>query len=556
MKKLIQLSLACTTAMALEFGGLGTLSPSMGYAGVALKNNDFALFYNPALLSYSKSSFALSSGLNFSQKNLLELTSIDSNTDKRIEQSLQNVTNIFDGQDYGSFKTVIDDFATKNENSTNPEIKELANSMKSNTSLTTINDKVKADPNLANAIKNELLASIDATSKNLAASGVDVNLTKNIISSVDTENILDLLDASRQGQASDITQVTNAINEVKLSAFLDSKTLDDLNTIYKAVYDNEVNASVSSGMELNLVNLYDDYNSACSVGVFNRVAINTYAGLNKTKSKLIINIKDGTKEVYLELSKQNGELVVKQTTQAEYDNFSAFAKNTKNNLIARTLILTEVPVGYARTIDIPFGELSLGGSVKYIHSVGYYIDKGISINTDGVNSDELKFKDDLKNPAKTHTLGLDIGALYSYSDFSAGLVVKNLNNPKVKFQHGHSIKLNPQVRLGAAYNYKLATFALDIDVLSNKTLSYRKPKSQMIGGGVKLDFTKWFNLRAGMAYDMKKDDGLILTTGLGLFNVFDLSFASSTKTSKYTDSGKTHSIPTYLDFRFAFAYHW
>lgn len=556
MKKLIQLSLACTTAMALEFGGLGTLSPSMGYAGVALKNNDFALFYNPALLSYSKSSFALSSGLNFSQKNLLELTSIDSNTDKRIEQSLQNVKNIFlddNGTRYGTFQAIATKFNENNKTDQDARIQELATNMVGNASLKNTIDEIEIDSTLAEDIKNKLLISIDEVAKD----GVDVGLTKNIISSLDTKNILTLLDVPSNGQPNNIDDIINAVGDVKLSAFLDSKTLNDLNTIYKAVYDNEVNASVSSGMELNLVNLYDDYNSACSVGVFNRVAINTYAGLNKTKSRLIINIKDDKNQyVYLELSKQNGELVVKRVEDLDYNNFSAFAKNTKNNLIARTLILTEVPVGYARTIDIPFGELSLGGSVKYIHSVGYYIDKGISINTDGVNSDELKFKDDLKNPAKTHTLGLDIGALYSYSDFSAGLVVKNLNNPKVKFQHGHSIKLNPQVRLGAAYNYKLATFALDIDVLSNKTLSYRKPKSQMIGGGVKLDFTKWFNLRAGMAYDMKKDDGLILTTGLGLFNVFDLSFASSTKTSKYTDSGKTHSIPTYLDFRFAFAYHW
>ena len=97
MKKTIMISAICSLAMALEFGGFGSVSTSMGYAGVALKDVDFPLYYNPALLSYTREKFSFNLGVGFSQKNLLELTSVDKNTNKKLETKLQDISKIFEG---------------------------------------------------------------------------------------------------------------------------------------------------------------------------------------------------------------------------------------------------------------------------------------------------------------------------------------------------------------------------------------------------------------------------------------------------------------------------
>lgn len=555
MKKYFLLSLVCSSALALEFGSLGSLSSSMGFAGVALKKNNFATYYNPALLPYSKNSFAFSTGVNFSQKNLLELTSVDENADARIKNSLNNITDTFKGNDYGNFAGVIDDFANRNINNANQDIQKLASDIKSPNLSTTKEElklKMQNDTNLSNSIKNELLISIKNDNTNLSQNGSSVKLLENIITTANTSDILELLDASRQGQVNGNNELLNMIKDLKISDILDSKTNEDINTIYNAIYDNEVNASINSGLEYHMP--YEK--GAFAVGIHNKITANTFAGLNKEKSELIVKIKNNTEDIYLKIYKKDNQIYVSKTDFDEYSKKSAFSEGTKNDLIARTLILTEVPVSYGQIFDLEYGEISAGTSLKYINAMGYYINKGIEINLDGANSDDLKFKDDLKNPKKTNTIGIDAGVLYSYDNFSTGMVIKNINNPKIKFQNNHSIKLNPQVRIGASYEYQKATFAFDLDLLSNKTLSYKHPKSQSIGAGVKYDFTSWFNLRGGMAYDFKKNDGLILTTGFGLFDIFDLSFASGTKSSHYTKNEKTRSIPNYLDLKISFGYQW
>lgn len=63
---------------ALEFGGMGNISASMGGAGVALRNSQWALYYNPALLGMDKKSrIAYSFGVSVKEKNLLSLATVD-----------------------------------------------------------------------------------------------------------------------------------------------------------------------------------------------------------------------------------------------------------------------------------------------------------------------------------------------------------------------------------------------------------------------------------------------------------------------------------------------
>lgn len=166
-------------------------------------------------------------------------------------------------------------------------------------------------------------------------------------------------------------------------------------------------------------------NSALSLGVFN--GINTYAGLNSNKSSLIIKDKDE----FVKLFKIGDKLYASSVSKSEYLNNSALQKGVKNPLKATTLMITEVPIAYANNFALPFGELSVGASFKYMNIKAYSINKSIELDINGINSSEIR--KDLNNAI--NTIGLDFCLLYSYEDFSTGLVIKNINTPKIKFHN-------------------------------------------------------------------------------------------------------------------------
>lgn len=572
MKKIILTSAFSFSALALEFGSLGNIPLSMGYAGVALKDNDFAAYYNPASLIYSKNGVNFSFGANYNQKNLLELSNLDKSINKKIETNISKIKHIFNPNNnsrannlkFGNFGSVIDDFISRNTNSDNEDLALLAKTFKDelDDNLTKdeldniINDlknKMQDNDELSTTIKTELITSTNNTNEELNNNGVDTKLLTNIISDTDTKNVLDVIKNSKDGNVN-LDDLLLDIGDTKLDTFLDENTLNDIELIYNAVYDNEVNLNILSGLEYN--NNLGDL-SAFSVSLFNTISLNTYASLNKEKSSLIIKIKDDDKYIYLKLFKNNSQLFVTNVSEEEYLNHSAMQDSVKNPLNTTMLMITEVPISYANGFIMPYGELSLGASLKYMNIQAYQVEKGIKIDINGVNSKDINIKNDLHNAKSTNTFGIDIGALYSIDDFSTGLVIKNLNNPKIKF-HSSSMRLNPQVRFGLAYKYSDFTFAFDADLVKNTTLSNKYNKSQMLGGGVKYEFNDYFNLRGGLAYNIKKDYGTILTTGANFFNIFDIALASGLKSSNCDkDICKVSSkVPNYFDLRIGFGYKW
>ncbi len=74
------LCLAPTNAAALEFNELGHKATAMGGVGVAVQNNPYALFYNPALIASNPSTrFGYGLGGSFAEKNILDVFNYDFN---------------------------------------------------------------------------------------------------------------------------------------------------------------------------------------------------------------------------------------------------------------------------------------------------------------------------------------------------------------------------------------------------------------------------------------------------------------------------------------------
>lgn len=88
-------TLLANALFALEFGGVGNVSAGMGGAGVALKQSQWTLYYNPALLGIvNKSSFGYSFGAEYKETNLLAATNIDRNN---IEEMYKELDGLFKG---------------------------------------------------------------------------------------------------------------------------------------------------------------------------------------------------------------------------------------------------------------------------------------------------------------------------------------------------------------------------------------------------------------------------------------------------------------------------
>lgn len=214
----------------------------------------------------------------------------------------------------------------------------------------------------------------------------------------------------------------------------------------------------------------------------------------------------------------------------------------------RRVDIMEIPVSYAISNETPIGQVSLGAAVKFMNASSKLTNKPLSVNDK--KDDVLKnVRDTLKGSGATSAsnVGLDLGVVYSPMDLglSVGLSAKNLNAPKFKFGENGELKIKPQARLGAAWELgEIVSIAGDIDLTNNELISAskeaKKQTSQKIGIGAAVDMM-FFGARAGVAKDLRQDNGAILSLGLG-FGFLDIGAAVATKTSKVENT----SYPRYF----------
>ena len=205
----------------------------------------------------------------------------------------------------------------------------------------------------------------------------------------------------------------------------------------------------------------------------------------------------------------------------------------------RRVDVMEIPVSYAISSETPIGQVSVGAALKFMNAASKLSNRTLQI-TDNKDDIITDVKDTLTGSGATRdsNVGLDLGVVYSPVDFSGlsvALSAKNLNAPKFKFKENGELKIKPQARLGAAWELgEWVTIAGDIDLTSNELVSAsdaaKVQKSQKMGLGAAFDMM-FFGARAGVAKDLKQDNGAILSLGLG-FGFLDLGAAVATKKSK------------------------
>lgn len=185
------LLLGSSTLSALEFGQMGNISAGIGGAGVALKNSQWALYYNPALLAMNKKSgFAYSFGVGYKETNLSRAASVDIDNLQSMPDKLANLfnevtrtsraatqTKAFTPDKLGVFGDVLQNMGMKDEESMKKYLTDVANkngvTIDSNTqqSPDKILEELKKHPEAFDTVKQDLLSTQNGIVVNIGSKG-------------------------------------------------------------------------------------------------------------------------------------------------------------------------------------------------------------------------------------------------------------------------------------------------------------------------------------------------------------------------------------------------
>lgn len=546
MKKIVAFTmlggLFLSRLCALEFGSMGNTSAAMGGAGVALKHSAWGLYYNPALLSSDpKVKLGYSLGVGLREQNLAKLTTIDINN---MTDTAERLIATFSGGAGGVPSAgVITDV-----------IKEGLQTALGQGATGNVEQDLKdylqkhPDGNYGDLIQGIL----GAVNKNPNISQDQKDLLDNIVGNIDYGN----LDFSNGGGTG---AIQNALQNITINKGGDKgldKAVEDISSMQEILKDNNLNIVSQNGVILQISSKTMNEKLG-SLGVAYFASAYSSMSINADSSKMRLIIKGGSG--YYELVDNGGSFSFKASSKADYDKYSLIASLEGNSdahkLVTTAFMLSEVPIGYARTFYLKHGNLNLGITGKLMNAIS--TQKQININKNTDFQKELTSLASLENTISSNNFGVDVGLLYEldlpeFRYLTFGLVAKNLNSPTFKSSI-NDITIKPQYRMGLGYNSKFLNVAFDADLTPNDLLAFSdvKQQSQMVGGGIGFGF-KALDLRLGAMKDLRQDTGLILTGGLNVLGFLDIALQASTKTTKIDGTPikiDGTPIPQYINLR-------
>ncbi len=317
------------------------------------------------------------------------------------------------------------------------------------------------------------------------------------------------------------------------------------------------------------------------------LAIGAYANidaafrLNIDSNYLDLIFKDNQHDidVYYEYTPSNDTYTAKLAPfgTSDYESSSLeYAMNHKdsngvpdiNYIALDAMMLTEVPLSYAKKYDWNSGTWSFGINIKPMSLITYAekLELGESSEDAEDESDDAQYETTYKS-----TIGLDIGVAYQPKDLdiTLGFIGKNINSPKFtvdstpeKGEIGHvseDYTIDPLLRVGLSmpmWNDNIE-FAIDYDITKNDTL-IKGEQSQYLGAGIEFHPASWFALRVGAMQDMaseKFDDGTIMTAGVG-FGLKWFSFDISAMLGSNTGTYDGEEIPAFAAVNFSLISKW
>ncbi len=468
-KQLLISAIFCVSEVcALEFGSMGNTSASMGGAGVALKSSAWGLYYNPALLAADpRVKIGYSLGIGFKEHNLAEITKIDiSNMSNVAERLIETFTDT-SGANAGEIKNVVTSaldsvLKASSQTPTGDVTKDLETYLQNKQGSSDYSDLAK-----------EVMNAVQSSS---ALTPEQKSLLDNIAGSIDYGNLN--FDSAKNNALQNITIKKGGDNGL-------DKAVGDISTLQEILKDNNLSVVSQNGVILQISSkTINQKLGSLGVAYFGSLYSNLSFKADPERMRLIVNGGGG----YYELTDNGDNYSYKESTKDDYEKFSLIASlegdSDAHKLVTTSFVLSEIPVGYARTFYLKYGNLNLGVSGKLMNGIS--TQHIIAINKGTDFEKELKDLASLDNAISSNNFGIDLGVLYEldlpkYRYLTVGLVAKNLNSPTFKSTF-YDITIKPQYRMGLGYNSKFLKLAFDADLVPNDMIAFSniKQQSQMI----------------------------------------------------------------------------
>jgi hypothetical protein len=287
-----------------------------------------------------------------------------------------------------------------------------------------------------------------------------------------------------------------------------------------------------------------------AIGIYGTGDVSATAHVDHARLDLSVKGNDGKYYDYNPNTDQYSE--ISQATYEESSLESAIGENGTTYVDVKGLVLLEVPVSYAKAFNLDQGELSVGGSLKFMKGSTFV--KRMDIDSEEDTDENLE--DYKKNSSN---VGLDLGLLFKPSNvknLSVGLVARNINSPKFDTIEGGSLKADMQLRTGLLYDYSdQVELAMDLDLTSNETFipGY---DSQQLGMGINYTPASWVSFRAGLMQNLaNSNEGLIYSAGFGI-GVQELSLNVAAQMASKSGSYDGEDIPKFSKVNVALVSRW
>lgn len=187
-------------------------------------------------------------------------------------------------------------------------------------------------------------------------------------------------------------------------------------------------------------------------------------------------------------------------------NINDLTGNLTSSASARGLIVLQTALAMSGEFSFFRKKIALGITPKLQRFSTF--DSTVQVNQDKVSTSQ--------NPEDIWHVNLDAGAYMELDQhWRTGLSIKNLIPRTLSTQQNNTIKIEPQMRLGLAYQHRDWLAALDIDVLSNAPFGN---EDETRYGSLGFEWQAWrsIKLRAGYSTNLAdRDKTGLITGGLG-----------------------------------------
>ncbi len=188
------------------------------------------------------------------------------------------------------------------------------------------------------------------------------------------------------------------------------KAVEDISTMQEILKDNNLNIVSQNGVILQISSkTMNEKLGSLGVAYFASAYSSMSINADSNRMRLIINSGNS----YYELVDKGDSFSFKASSKADYDKYSLIASleggSDAHKLVTTALMLSEVPIGYARTFYLKHGNLNLGITGKLMNAIS--TQKQININKNTVVQKELSSLAEIENTISSNNYGVVVWLL-------------------------------------------------------------------------------------------------------------------------------------------------